>query len=68
VYSRQFKVLKYADEFTRKAFHSQEVGGQNLERAFVLIKPDAYMSLGRIIEMIEAAGFKISNLKMTRLN
>ena len=30
VYSRQFKILDYADDFTRKAFHSQEVGGQNL--------------------------------------
>ena len=27
VYSRQFKVLAYADDFTRKAFHSQEAGG-----------------------------------------
>jgi nucleoside-diphosphate kinase len=37
VYSRQFKVMTYADKFTRKAFHSQEIGGQNLQKGFVLI-------------------------------
>ena len=67
VYSRQFKILAYADDFTRKAFHSQEAGGQNLQKSFVLIKPDAYIHVGKMIDMIEQAGFKISNLKMTRL-
>jgi nucleoside-diphosphate kinase len=53
VYSRQFKILGYADDFTRKAFHSQETGGQNLQKTFVMIKPDAYINIGKIIAMIE---------------
>ena len=65
VYSRQFKIMGYADDFTRKAFHSQEGGGQNLQKTFVLIKPDAYIHSGKIIEMIEKNGFKISNIRMT---
>jgi hypothetical protein len=59
--------LGYADDFTRKAFHSQESGGQNLQKTFVLIKPDAYIHTGKIIEMIEQSGFKISNIRMCRL-
>ena len=67
IYSRQFKILAYSDDFTRKAFHSQETGGQNLQKSFVLIKPDAYINIGKIISMIEQNNFKISNIKMTRL-
>ena len=32
-----------------------------------MVKPDAYINMGRIISEIEAAGFKFSNIKMSRL-
>ena len=34
---------------------------------FIMVKPDAYINMGRIISEIEAAGFKFSNIKMSRL-
>ena len=68
VYSRQFKLVDYADDFTRKSFHSQEVGGQNLQKSFVMLKPDAYINFGKIISRIEYSGFRISNIKMSKLN
>ena len=67
IYSRQFKIVSYADDFTKKAFHSEEIDGQNLKKSFLLIKPYVYFNSGKIIEQVENAGFKISNLKMTRL-
>lgn len=38
-----------------------------MQKTFVLIKPDAYINIGKIIDMIEQTGFKISNIKMARL-
>ena len=32
-----------------------------------MIKPDAYMQIGKIINMIEEQGFTISNLKMLKM-
>merc|ERR1711990_1438031 len=34
------------------------------ESAFVLIKPDAYTSTGKIIDHLYRTGFMITNLKM----
>lgn len=31
-----------------------------------MIKPDCYLSIGKIVNMIEEDGFTISNIKMTR--
>ena len=39
-----------------------------MQKTFVLIKPDAYIHSGKILEMIEKAGFKISNIRMTRMS
>jgi nucleoside-diphosphate kinase len=33
-----------------------------------MIKPDAYTSIGKILDIIEKSGFVISNIKMARLN
>jgi nucleoside-diphosphate kinase len=38
IYSRQYKVLDYADEFTKKAFSQS----YHLEKTFAMIKPDVY--------------------------
>ena len=38
------------------------------EKTFVLIKPDAYIHMGKIISDITSLGFQISKLSMLRLN
>lgn len=43
------------------------MGGQNLQKNFVLIKPDAYLNTGKIIDALESREFKISNIKMTKM-
>lgn len=60
VYSRQLKVVEYADVFTRTRFESKKA------RTFGMIKPDAYQHLGKIIADIQAGGFTITRLKMHR--
>lgn len=62
VYSRQLKVNEYADEYTRSAFEAAN------ERTFAMIKPDAYLNIGKILSMIYQAGFKIHRMKMSRFN
>lgn len=32
-----------------------------------MVKPDAYSNLGKIVAAIESAGFRISNIRMTRM-
>jgi nucleoside-diphosphate kinase len=36
-------------------------------RTFAMIKPDCYLNIGKIINMIEEDGFTISNMKIARL-
>ncbi len=62
VYSRQLKIVEYADVFTRSKFESDR------QRTFAMIKPDAYTNTGKIIDAIYKNGFKISALKMSRFN
>lgn len=62
VYSRQLKIVDYGDVATRKRF---EVDRQ---RTFAMIKPDAYRNIGKIIDAVQASGFRINKLKMTRFN
>lgn len=38
-----------------------------VNRTFAMIKPDAYTSIGKIIDIIENSGFVIGNLKMAKL-
>ncbi|CAI2373287.1 unnamed protein product [Moneuplotes crassus] len=60
IYSRQLKVVSYADAYTKGAFDSSS------EKTFAMIKPDAYLNIGKIISMIFQAGFKINKMKMSR--
>ena len=62
IYSRQLKVIDYADVFTRQRFEYKR------SKTFGMIKPDCYNSIGKILDIIFAAGFSISNLKMRRLS
>jgi nucleoside-diphosphate kinase len=60
VYGRQLKLVEYGDVATRKKF---EVDAQ---RTFAMIKPDAYVNIGKIIDAIYLNGFKIKRLKMSK--
>jgi nucleoside-diphosphate kinase len=62
VNARQLKIVDYGDTATRKRF------ARGKETQFALIKPDAYMHTGKIIDSIYASGFIISKMKMARFN
>lgn len=62
VYSRQLKIVDYADEYTRSKFDTQR------GKALILITPDAYLSIGKIVNAFEESEFTITNLKMARLS
>lgn len=61
VYSRQLKIVDYADIHTRGKFEAIK------EKTFAMIKPDAKMHMGKIIAATENDGFRISNIKITRM-
>jgi nucleoside diphosphate kinase len=61
VCSRPLKVVDYADETTRKKYAA--VRGN----ALLLVKPDAYYHLGKIISMVYNAGLGVGQLRMLRL-
>ena len=61
IYSRQLKVVDYADVFTRQRFEVQR------SKTFAMIKPDCYNHIGKIIDIILSSGFRIGNLKMMRM-
>ena len=62
VNARQLKIVDYGDTSTRKKF------ARGKETQFALIKPDAYMHTGKIIDSIYQSGFIISKMKMSRFN
>jgi len=62
IYARQLKIVDFADVFTRDKFQKKR------GKTFGMIKPDAYTHIGKIIAEIEAAGFLISNVKMTKMS
>ena len=62
IYSRQYKIIAYADEFTKKALEEMRTS------TFAMILPPAYMSIGKIIDIVQSNGFAISKLKMNKLS
>ena len=62
VNARQLKIADYGDTATRKAF------ARGKETQFALLKPDAYMHTGKIIDSIYQNGFIISKMKMSRFS
>ncbi|KNC50898.1 nucleoside diphosphate kinase [Thecamonas trahens ATCC 50062] len=61
VYSRQLHVIDYGDEYT-----AQTIGSQ-LERTLALIKPDAYISMGKIVDEVSKAGLSVAQARMVKL-
>ena len=62
IYSRQYKIIAFADEFTKKALENIRTS------VFALILPSAYMLIGKIIDIIQRNGFLINKLKMNKLS
>lgn len=63
IYTRQFKITDYADSFTRQALDKM------FDRGFILLKPRAvYDNLGKIVQQIQYAGCKITNILMQQLD
>ena len=46
IYGRRFKIVEFGDLVTKETLFSKK------ERTFVMIKPDAYTNIGKIIDMI----------------
>ena len=46
VYCLRFKIVDFADTFTKENL------SQNSERTFVMIKPDSYINIGKIIDYL----------------
>ena len=51
IYGRRFKIVEFGDLVTKETLFSKK------ERTFVMIKPDAYTNIGKIIDMITLNGF-----------
>ena len=50
VYSRQFKVVDYANDMTRNYYES---GSSKMEKTLLLVKPDGKPVLGQILTILE---------------
>merc|ERR1719183_1071388 len=61
VYSRQVKIVEYADVFTRNDLEGKK------SRTLALVKPDAYQHLGKVIAEIYKMNFIISQMRMVKL-
>merc|ERR1719163_538997 len=62
VYSRQVKIVEYADVFTRNELEGKK------SRTLALVKPDAYLHLGKIIAEVYKMNFIISQMRMVKLS
>lgn len=62
IYSRLHKLVEYGDDYTKNYF--EEIRSNT----FGLIKPDAYLNIGKIIDCIYQNGFSISKLKLCKLS
>lgn len=61
IYGRRYKIVEYGDQQTKN------INSVSKEKAFVLIKPDAYLNMGKIINDITALGLFIVKAHMMRL-
>jgi nucleoside-diphosphate kinase len=61
VYARELVIVDFGDEFTKGALQTK------MEKTLALIKPDAYLKAGKIIDAIQADGFRIAQLRTIQL-
>ena len=62
IYSRLHKLIEYGDDYTKNYF--EEIRSNS----FGLIKPDAYLNIGKIIDCIYQNGFSITRLKLCKMS
>ena len=62
VYSRDLTITDFGDEFTKNALQ------QKMEKTLALIKPDAVLKIGKILDAVAKDGFRISKLRSLRLS
>ena len=61
IYSRKHKLIDYGDDYTRKYF--EEIRSNT----YGMIKPDGYLQMGKIIDMVyNVGGFTITKLKLSK--
>ena len=61
IYGRRYKIVEYGDQQTKN------INSVSKEKAFVLIKPDAYLNMGKMINDITSLGLFIVRAHMMRL-
>lgn len=61
IFSRCIKIMGYADSYTKIKLETQ------LQRFFVLLKPDVIDKMGEILKIITNHDFHITNMKMMQL-
>lgn len=62
IFNRKMKLVEYGDEFTKKSLSGYR------SSTFGMIKPNAYMNIGKIVDRIYEEGFEIAKLKMFRFS
>jgi nucleoside-diphosphate kinase len=62
VYARQLKVLDYGDGWTRSKLSSKQT------RHLVVVKPNAYQSIGRVVDHIYGQRLAVTKMRMVRLS
>ena len=62
IHSRQLHIVDFADEFTKKTL------GTSKEKTLVMVKPDAMVKMGEILDRALAEGFTLCNAEIRRLS
>ena len=62
IYSRLHKLVEYGDDYTKNYFEEMR------SNTFALIKPEGYLNIGKIIDMIYQCEFGISRLKLCKMS
>ncbi|XP_060626727.1 nucleoside diphosphate kinase homolog 7 isoform X2 [Anolis sagrei] len=62
IFSRHLNLVDYADQYTARML------GSSKERTLALLKPDAALKLGDILDLINNCGFTVTKAKMMQLS
>ena len=62
IYSRLHKLVEYGDDYTKNYFEDIR------SNSFALIKPEGYLNIGKIIDIIYQCEFNISRLKLCKMS
>ena len=62
IYSRLHKLVEYGDDYTKNYFEDIR------SSSFALIKPEGYLNIGKIIDIIYQCEFNISRLKLCKMS